>query len=140
MTLATARTLSRRRRSSTTACSAASVAVWVTTTSEASSPWPSWRTVRSETSWVGEHLRDGGEHAGLVGDVEAHVVPRDDLAHRADPQVGVGRVARAARSGDGVARDGDQVAEDGAGRRGSPGAGAVEHQPPALAASTKTAL
>src|SRR5512135_1396719 len=51
MTLLTARTTSRSRRSSTVDASAASVAAWVTITRLASSPWPSWRTLWIDTSW-----------------------------------------------------------------------------------------
>src|SRR5205814_4034090 len=51
ITLATARTTSMAPRSATQAASAASGAAWVTMTSWASSPRPSWRTALIDTSW-----------------------------------------------------------------------------------------
>ena len=44
---------------------------------------------------LGERAGDRGEHAGLVGDVEADVVAGQRLAHRLDRQVGVGGLAGA---------------------------------------------
>src|SRR5690606_10643915 len=52
MTDDTPRTISRSRIRLTVAASAASSASWVTTTSWASSPRPSWRTVLIDTSWT----------------------------------------------------------------------------------------
>ena len=56
--------------------------VWETTTSWASSPRPSWRTVWIETSCSANAVRDRGQHAGAVVDVERDVVAGQRLAHR----------------------------------------------------------
>ncbi len=77
---------------------------------------------------LGERLRDRGEHAGLVVDVDLHVVAGLGLAHRQHPQVGVRRLARAADVVEPVAGDRDEVAEHRARGRRAAGAGAVEHQ------------
>ena len=45
---------------------------------------------------LGEGQRHGGEHAGLVVDVDLHVVAGLGLPHRHHPQVGVRRLAGAA--------------------------------------------
>src|SRR5205085_9558466 len=68
------------------------------------------------------------EHTRLVGDVEADVIARDRLAHRAYLEVGVGRFARAERAPHLVAGDRDDVAEHGARCRRATGATTVEHQ------------
>ena len=79
---------------------------------------------------LGERLGDRGEHAGLVVDVDLHVVPGLGAAHRQDRQVGVRGLAGATDVGEPVARHRDQVAEDGARGRRPAGTGAVEHQLP----------
>ena len=107
----------------------------------ASSPRPSWRTVCDDTSCSANAPRDRGEHAGLVGDVEADVVAGDDLAHRPDRQVGVRRLARRRgrrRSGCGRPRRGRRAPRSRSARRRRRGRRTSAE--PAASASTKTAL
>src|SRR5690348_17015380 len=77
---------------------------------------------------LGEGLRHRGEHAGLVVDVDLHVVPGLGAAHRQDRQVGVRRLPRTAHVAEAVAGDGDQVAQDRARGRRTAGTRPVEHQ------------
>ena len=97
---------------------AASVARCETTTSWASSPRPSWRTVWIETSCSAKAVRDRGQDAGAVVDVDRDVVAGHGSRPSAAPRtVGVRRLAGAAHVVEPVAGHGDQVAEHRAGGR-----------------------
>ena len=75
-----------------------------------------------------EELGDPGQHAGLVGDVEADVVAGDGCVDGQRGHVPGGRFGRARAAQDNAAGRGDEVAQHGGRRRGAAGALAVEHQ------------
>ena len=131
MMLATPRTVSSLRSASTVPERAASGARWVTTTREAS---PSVLALLADRvdryAVLGEDRRDLGEHARLVGHVEADVVPRHHVAHGAHGQLGVRGLAGSGGLGELVAADGDEVAEDRGGGGRAARARTVEHQLP----------
>ena len=77
---------------------------------------------------LGEHRGDGGQDAGLVGEVEGDVVARRRLLHRQHRKGSVGRLTRAVATAHAVAGDRDDVADHCACRRCTTGAWAVEHQ------------
>ena len=52
---------------------------WVTITSRACSPEPSLHDRLDRDAVLAEHLRDVGEHAGLVGDLQVQVEGADDV-------------------------------------------------------------
>ena len=119
----------QRRR--TVAASARRGAAWVTSTSCASSPWPSWRTVWIDTSCSAKTVGDRGQHAGLVGDVEA--ARGSGWASRPSAAPAGRRTPTRPRPRapvEPVAGDRDEVAEHGARGRRAAGAAAVEHQLP----------
>ena len=100
---------------------------WVMNTRRASSPRPSCSGRADADAVLGEHARDGVQHAGPVDDLEREVVLGRRLVDGADRRLG----ERAERAVGALAQvDGgvDDVAEHGAGRRQPAGAAAVEHE------------
>ena len=106
--------------------------------------WPRWVTITSVRVVAAAGLAHGldrhvrarrstgatcGQHAGLVGHVEADVVAGARLAHRAAPRSSAYADSPGPRPPvDPVAAHRDQVAEHRAGGRRAAGAPAVEHQ------------
>src|SRR5207302_1377779 len=75
-----------------------------------------------------ERAGDGGEDAGLIGNVEQDVVLRVHRLDVSDNAVGICRHTGAAATAQHVARDVDDVADHAGSRGTTAGAAAVEHQ------------